>query len=1237
MAAIYPPESPEQHSSLAEEVQTSGGKIDAAELERTSEHTEENTILEPRARHSNEHSGNNNASPASHSKVIESAAAGDQTCHSSEPKMAESPGDEKRPFDCPGDEDVGAEFHSHSAENMTKTAENVLPETKALNGAEEINWQVDQASLKKELSDDPTEAVDTGDDVFKDHDGRTKRQDTGPSKPRKSRMVCKECGITFTRREMFYLHRHNHAYKDDLVPLTCKECGLDFKDRRSLIKHRHVHKEEEKEEDEEEEDEEPANEEKDVFQCAACEEFFPTAQKLRLHNCNDSDDKPYRCPLCRKEFQLRGAVGMHMFTHSQESSCTCEECGRKFRDYRRLRCHQRCHPGLKPYECPDCGMAFRYSSVMEDHRRKHTDQLRSYLCTVCGKSFKYSSLLQQHQYLHTGEKSFRCPECGKNFAFAKNMRAHCRQHRLHQANPLPSTDRPTKQTPASAPEPRPVVRRKENAHPRVVPKRIFNCPLCPVTCDSPANLRAHMHIHELEHESQRKGFPVIPEMKKVWDRGYTCPHCPCTYREGISLRLHIFKTHKDITQDWDKVPITPLNELPTPPSKELPTPPSKELPTPPPKKVLPAPRPRKVIKSEDIPAKIRSYKVDIKPHKCPHCEKKFLHRSVLELHMRIHSNPKPFLCNVCGKGFRFSSSLQQHSVIHSGEKPYKCPECGKGFAFPQNLKTHQKLHKEKPFRCTSCRKGYSDEAQLQQHMLSHKGDKPHKCNICYKCFGLAYLLRDHQNTHTGERPHRCEECGKSFSWLSSLLVHQKIHKRKRQSFNSTNCVPASGRARGRGRRGGRPVWEMTKTLALGAPGNMAQTSMNLNPDELQGRIQKEDFFSELLPAPVHWEVGGPKVMQVPSSQQPQSGQHIQDSAPTLVGSPPKSRPLEKHVPFAVPTSTSSGSLHLDARGTPSVVDGAAPWSVQPPLLASPNKLGPEFQSPTWPGSPVPKQEALALPIKEDSKVQDPQAIPTTVSRPENIRPETELQNERASGVTDGQQDQSIPNPVSTSVTHGIGSTLWGIQAPLGTSKKLSSPQKLVNNQDLQLQQKQVASAWANVQNQTVTQKLPIAINPFAQGIGTTVWGFQNSPVGPQLLLTGQLKPGNGQDLQKQPLVSTSQILLNQPSPFFSPALATVPTLALPGAHSLHTVSVGGLPRPPLPNIFFTPQAVLTERPTMPQTPGLPQLATQPEAQKLRDRSPFGPDRVFLCMICGRSFPRELELQLHYMQHAQGKV
>lgn len=1106
-------------------------------------------------------------------------------------------------------------------------------------------------------------------------------QDAGSTaKPKTCRLVCKECGKRFNRRETFNLHRHFHAHEDELTPLTCKQCGLTFQHRSSLIKHRNEHKA--KEEQLLATKHETQNR-VGSFECAECKRMFSTVEKLRNHNCSNTAEKPFHCPLCRQEFQFKVSVTKHMMTHSQESLLTCQVCSQSFPNNMALRYHQRCHTALKPYECPECGMVFKHYSVMEDHRRKHIDNTRSHLCNICGKSFKYSSLLHQHQYLHTGQKPFCCPECGKKFAFAQNMKAHCRQHRQRNTSST-GEKQPGKQPPVSVDEAA-MGPGKENTRQSEQPERTFNCPLCPQTYNAPANLRAHMLIHEAEYEMLERSPRAPREIHTYWEKGYTCPHCPCVYRDESSLNVHILSVHKSAPQYLEKVA--------APPKKQF-----------------------SPFSGDPVPGKWGSDGASVKSYKCSECGKTFRHRSVLELHMRIHSKDKPYQCKVCGKGFRFSSYLQQHVIIHTGKKPYKCPDCGKDFAFMQNMKTHQKLHQEKPFRCTSCRKGYSDQSQLQQHMLSHNGDKPHKCDMCDKSFGLAYLLRDHMNTHTGERPHRCGECHKSFSWFSSLLVHQKIHTRRRQSCSQYNSFPNSTRMRGRGSRGrraGRFMWSRSlggsgvgaqlspypgsagRDAELHRRAGQPQSSMLSPRMDLKSRQHKEPWLSDLHPQPVQWKVDDGEVMPAPSLLQQnaaplferpsQTGlqQHhhqrstcwadsplVSQSAPTsaqslessytkdgisshLVSVPKKPSPsaameTEKHRQpkpvTCVPTSTvlaSTSSLQQEFSGP--YIDGAALWSIRPAQLTnsqgSPNKLGQELQLPRWPGVPGSTCKERTTPPKKEDRVWDmnnPQVKLLTLSQPEK---------QWASGLpgasTSAPTDQSSAVPISAPVSHRVGSTLWDIQTPSGIPKTINSPEKLVN-QDFQLQQKQVSSAWATVQSQASTQKLPISIQyeprRFGQGMATPVWGFQSNPVGPQTLLTGQLKAGNGQDLQQQqPMVTGTQIIINQPSPFFSPPLAPLPPLALPGPHTLHPVAVGALPRPPHPNIFFTPQAVMSERPHIPQTLPLPQLAPRTEPHKLGPRLPFVPERLLQCMICGCSLPRELDLQMHYLQHAQGEI
>lgn len=1043
-------------------------------------------------------------------------------------------------------------------------------------------------------------------------------QDTDlTAKPKKSCLLCKDCGMMFNRRETFNLHRHFHAHEDELTPLTCKECGLTFQHRSSLIKHRNEHKE--KEELLLTPKKEPPSEE-GSFKCAECESVFYTVDSLRGHSCCNTAEKPYHCPLCRQEFQFKVSVSKHMVSHSQECIFNCQECSQTFPDSLALRCHQRCHTALKPYKCPECGMVFRHYSVMEDHRRKHTAGVRSHLCNICGKSFKYGSLLHQHQYLHTGQKPFRCLDCGKKFAFAQNMKAHCRQHRLKQRDC--SGELPSRQPPVSAQEP---FRRpgKESTHQSEEAKPTF--PLCPQTFKAATKLKAHIIVHEAESKLLvRKSKPTI-DANKNWDKGHPCTHCPCVFRDEKSLNSHLLSSHKCIAQYLENVGA---------PGKQIPQ-----------------------MNTSSLEGKCTPDSMSAKSYKCSECGKSFRFRSVLELHMRMHSKDKPYQCKDCGKAFRFSSYLQQHLIIHTGKRPHKCPDCGKDFAFLQNMRTHQRLHQEKPFRCTSCRKGYSDEAQLQQHMLSHNGDKPHKCNLCSKSFGLAYLLRDHMNTHTGDRPHRCDECHKSFSWFSSLLVHRKIHGRKHQGFSQSSSSPAGARMRGRGnggKTGSRQAWGLS-----GQPGSVSQESLYPAPGQRDAEVQQGSCMitthveASQPKQPKQWKVDGGEVMPVSSLQQ----QSQPVSAPTQSSEPPKlkedapsvDRPLAAAAPktssptlveqsrqlktIALSTTSTSTLLVTSSplkqdSSMPSFTDGAALWSVRPADSQDPQ-----------PGALAPAQtKKLSSPPKtDDSKAphagdQDQEAA-SAVNHSEKPQLAAELQSQGASGLPDASTSapavQSSATPAPAPVSHGGGTTLWAIQAPSGVPKTISAPEKSVNQDFL----KQVSASWVSVQSPAGTQKVPITIqydpHHFGQAVAP-VWGFQSNPVA-QALLTAQLKPGNGQELQQQPIVTGTQIIINQPSPFFSPPLAPLPPLAL------HSVPVGALPRPTHPKIFFTPQAVVVERPHLPQTLPLPQLTPVTEPHKLGPRLPFASDRLLQCMICGCSLPRELDLQLHYLQHAKGEI
>ena len=63
---------------------------------------------------------------------------------------------------------------------------------------------------------------------------------------------------------------------------------------------------------------------------------------------------------------------------------------------------------------------------------------------------------------------------------------------------------------------------------------------------------------------------------------------------------------------------------------------------------------------------------------CTICNKKFLHKSNLVIHQRIHTN-LAFLCKYCGKRFARISNLKQHTRTHTKERPFLCDFCDKRF------------------------------------------------------------------------------------------------------------------------------------------------------------------------------------------------------------------------------------------------------------------------------------------------------------------------------------------------------------------------------------------------------------------------------------------------------------------------------------------------------------------------------------------------------------------------------
>lgn len=1134
-------------------------------------------------------------------------------------------------------ENRGQETNKEMEENTSENSSLKKTIKEVENASEETESHGEAAQVEREEMGDPDSMAQ---DKHKTEEGEDVSKNAGTIKIRKSRLVCKECGKKFTRRETYNLHRHFHMHQDEEASLACKECGVTFQHRSDLIKHRSTHKEDTKPKfvskvRKRRRSRDKICKRKRKFQCEHCGMCFLTMVRLNLHVCKHNVEKPFRCPLCRKEFQYRMSVNAHMQSHSLDSPYRCLECNKGFQSVESMHIHQRSHVALKPYECPDCNMVFKHRSVMEDHRRRHMEE-KPHQCKICHKNFKYSSLLQQHKYLHTGRKPYHCSYCGKRFAFAQNMRAHCRQHKKisDSAN---SESRITNHKVSYGGD-----GGKENTNHNVEQQR--NCPLCPQVFYKAADLRAHMLIHEAEYERMSNG--------KNFDMMYVCRFCPLRFPTEYTLQSHM-ETHQTNVLGVNTSHIA--NRANAVAEK----------------------RDAVNIDNTESPSEGGLGDQTVKkPFRCKDCGKCFRYRSVLELHMRVHN--KGYQCPVCKKTFRFSSYLQQHSIIHTGKKPYKCPDCGKDFAFHHNMKTHQRLHQQKPFRCTQCRKGYSEESQLQRHMLSHTGEKPYKCHLCVKSFSLAYLLRDHLNTHTGERPHRCQECHKSFPWLSSLLVHQKIHTRKWQGQGHGYPLSIYS-SRGR-------VKEFVSSGRRGRPRLARDNGRSLRQDALSGQIMQQRLLPNAVPQQLHgFDADRRERVQVGSQVQ------IQQEWPLKIPLPEDLLHSQKSSLEAQPTD-----VEMQWQGSPIKMSGNDPsfWVNAPNSSQQKTSLDSQchMERPSSLDVKTKSPRSSQSPSNQWVDIQDPQQSQWSTSsdlvqasKPEQLNDKgtidvdtptsneseltqvrkEDLQNQKSPGLAKAEMGQTGVVMLSTGASNLQNMNPWGPKASFEMSTTASvqeilgdalenqtrliqhlqqqpshQVQQLLNQQlhQPQLQQQtQIPPTWvgAGPSSQMGPMNMPYTSARFPLGDRPPMWGFQTTPVISQALLNGPAQQGHIRPPQHVALISGQQIPLNQPSSFIS---SPFPPQALNISAPLSMHSVGSQLPGPLPQgIFFTSQGTINEMPLMPQVTNLPQLAQQTEPHKIGNKMPFPPDHLIQCMICGFSFPGELELQMHYIQHAQRDV
>ncbi|XP_063898856.1 zinc finger protein 91 [Helicoverpa armigera] len=545
---------------------------------------------------------------------------------------------------------------------------------------------------------------------FKYHQKQCKYSDRQPVEF--SHYSCDHCGVSYDRKPSLRIHMiQKHL---NVLPYVCQTCGKRTSTLSHLRSHERVHKTERK-----------------IFQCC-CGAKLRTEIGFQLHQRIHTGERPYTCEHCGDKFLSSSRRLDHIKRRHRgvkDLKHGCEKCSARFMTEESLIPLGAC------VTCASTALAAQEFRLFVRNSEKVWKKALVNLSTlpysaappvksVCAfitpdltiQTFKdyntsdaktiinrlrnrvtKKTVDRKPRGARTGP-SCSCPDCGKSFLSPYYLNTHLRNSGHKEACLICGSV---------------FVRGKEMQEhlSSVHNETVFLCKKCPILCPSEVQLKKHVK------KAHKAGVLTCADCGRTFPRNAsfeshsqmhavrTCRACGSQFTNRGCYREHRSQCEPDAKPNAQNMPRNRRSNIRDPAT-------------------FTCDHCGKTYNSRpQLKNHILWIHMDIRPHQCQWCGKRFYTPTRLAEHTVVHTRVRNFECDICGVKLVSKMAAVYHRRRHTGERPYECEDCGEKFISASRRSEHAKRRHNKGFRlpCLKCPANFVRKHELKKHM-----DKAHR-------------------------------------------------------------------------------------------------------------------------------------------------------------------------------------------------------------------------------------------------------------------------------------------------------------------------------------------------------------------------------------------------------------------------------------------------------------------------------------------------------------------------------